>query len=528
MSTRLVATLLTRNAAQAAPLLRDPPPGADYLELRLDALEAPSPKAVTELLGLPRMAPVIATCRAPAQGGLLDVDDATRLALLAAAGDAGADVLDVEDVCLEQFPASVPGERLASCHLTRFVPRLSALARRVAGHGTRFAKLAVPADTPRQLAALAELQDELGDALAVVPIGRLAEAGRVMLAARGSPFTYGAWLPDEPGHPDQPSVASLHDDYAVSLLSAATRFLAVVGHPLRHSLSPLYHNTVLRGVARNTRMLPFDVEALPDLLEVADALRLDGMAVTHPFKRDAIALARAVLPGARSTGAANTLLRTPAGWQARNTDWKAACDLLPRVLRAWRHADGPPAVWLGAVIASAWKGTAGPGARGKGEGRGTPKVLLLGSGGAARAVAVSLFDQEVELAIWSRRLSNARELAAELTENESVPAVAVPDPSHVPADILVNATPVGMPGIDPFELAAMGALQFRPGALALDLTYGGGESPLRDAAAAAGVPVINGEVFFGLQARRQAEVFTDGAASAELRLEAARRCGITP
>ena len=58
----------------------------------------------------------------------------------------------------------------------------------------------------------------------------------------------------------------------------------------------------------------------------ADALKLDGLSITHPLKHEALELAASALPGARVTEAANTLLRTPAGWQARNTDWKAACD----------------------------------------------------------------------------------------------------------------------------------------------------------------------------------------------------------
>jgi len=524
MSTRLIATLMPGKPEDVAEWLRAPPTGVDYAELRLDALAEPTPDAVKQLLALPRSVPIIATCRAPSQGGHGGLDDQTRLALLTLAGEAGADVLDVEDTLLAELPFSTPGDRLASCHLKRHMPRLSALAKRVVAHGTRFAKLAVPADSPKQLVALLALQEELGESIAVVPTGRLALAGRVMMASRGSPLTYGAADDQARGHPDQPTVAALHDDCHVQTVLPSTRFLAVVGSPVRHSMSPRYHNAVLRGVARNTRMVPLDVDDLASLMPSVDALRLDGMAVTFPLKRQALGQVHAVMPGARQTGAANTLLRTPAGWQARNTDWKAACDLLPRMIKAWRFASTEPAAWVDAVITATWKGTTSPGARGKGEGRGPPKILLLGAGGAARAIAVALFEQDVELAIWSRRLAHARSLAEELADD--LPAVAVPDPSHATADIVINATPVGMAGVDPFELSAMGPVAFRPGAVLIDLTYGGGLSPVRDAATAANVPIVDGKVFFGLQARRQAEVFTDGAASAELRRNAAAACGL--
>jgi hypothetical protein len=248
----------------------------------------------------------------------------------------------------------VPGQRLASCHLGKFAPRLSALARRVAGRGAAYGKLAVPADTPRQLAELLALQEEVGRAVSIVPTGRLAEAGRVMLAGRGAALAYGALDAARPGHPDQPLLARLHDVFHVETVGPATRFYAVVARPVAHSLSPAWHNSVFRAVGQDARLVALEAEHMADVLESADALRLDGCAVSHPLKQEALAAAASHMPGALATGAANTLLRTPAGWQARNTDWKAAGELLPRLLRGWRKAH------TGQV----------------------PKVLLLGPGGA--------------------------------------------------------------------------------------------------------------------------------------------------
>ncbi len=485
---------MPRTPAEAAATLRSPPPGADFLELRLDALEEPTPAAVTALLALPRSIAVIATCRA---GGHVAADS-QRLALLAQAGEAGADVLDVDDTLLPQLPDSVPGERLASCHVTHFAPRLISLARRIASQGTRLCKLAVPAGSPRQLVELLALQEQLGPGFAIVPTGRLAETGRVFIAGRGAALSYGAIDLERRGHPDQPGVTRLHEIFGIGTVGPSTRFFAVVANPVAHSLSPAFHNAVYHGVGQDSRMVTLDVDRLSDVLQCADALRLDGLAISHPFKREALTLATSALPGAQATGAANTLLRTrsPAGWQARNTDWKASCDLFPRLLKSWRRAHAGQA----------------------------PRVLLLGSGGAARAVAVALVDQDIELAIWSRRLSNARELCAAL-EN-TLPATAVPDPDHFPADVIVNATPVGMPGSEPDELR-LGAANFRSGALAVDLAYGAASSPFRSAAAEAHAQLTSGEDFFCLQARRQAELFTGAPVPESVRELAARRCGLT-
>ncbi len=489
----LVGTLLPRRPAEAAPVLQQPPQGVDYVELRLDALDEPTPAVVTELLALPRSVPVLATCRSAP--GLEDT--ATRHALLAAAGEAGAELLDIEDSELAGFPASVPGSRMASCHVSRFLPRLDALARRVAGHDTKFAKLAVGAKNPAQLSVLLQLQEEMteetGGRFSLVPTGPLAEAGRVMAAGRGAALGFGALDGDRRGHLDQPTVERLHGVFHIGVVAPTTRFFAVIGNPVAHSMSPAYHNTVFRGAGTDARFVALEVNRVTDVIDHAEDLRLDGFAVTYPLKQEALDLAVTVLPGAEAVGAANTLVRTPAGWQARNTDWKAACELMPRLLRRWRRAHPDR----------------------------TPKVLLLGAGGAARAVAVALLEQDVELAVWSRRLSNARSLAEALSG--TLPALAVPDPGHYPADLVINATPIGMADAPPAEIV-LSPDWFRPEGFAVDLAYGNPESPFRAAAAAAGANLTTGEDFFRMQAKRQAAIFTAGGVPDDVWKRAAQAC----
>jgi len=489
MTCQLVATLMPRIPESAASALLHPPAGTDTIELRLDALPEPDERSVAALLALPRSAPVIATCR-PAPG----LPDEARLALLACAARAGAETIDVEDTLLDGLAGGLPGERLPSCHLTHFAPRLEALLRRLAGHGTPLAKLAVPADAPRQLAELLRLQELFADRVAIVPTGRLSEAGRVMIAGRGAPLAYGALDGQHPGHPDQPPVARLHAVFGLGHVGSQTRFLAVVARPARHSLSPAYHNAAFRLTGQDRRLVALEVDRLSDVLDVADALRLDGLAVSHPFKQEAFELAASRMPGAEAAGAANTLLRTPSGgWQGRNTDWRAACDLLPRLLKGWRKRH--------------------PGQR--------PRMLLLGSGGAARAVAVALFGEDVELGIWSRRPEHAARLARALAD--ALPAVqTVAEPATFASDLVVNATPVGAPFADPAGLPALGGC-FRDRALAVDLSYGAGRSPFRAAAAEAGAQMTSGEEFFFRQARRQTELFTGAPVPDALHAQAVAR-----
>lgn len=519
MSTRLVATCMVRDVTSATAALRDPPPGADFVELRLDALGEPSHADLQTLLDAPRTIPVMVTCRLAAQGGLYAGDEEARLDLLAAALESGADLVDVEDAVWEANAARFDAERcVVSAHLERFVPRLDALAGRLLRRGTRFAKLVVPARNPRALAALLTLQ-ELDERLSVVCTGRLAEAGRVMAAARGAPLTYAALDADDKGHTDQPDVTRLHEVHHVHTAGAGTRFFAVAGTPVGHSRSPAFHNSIMRSAGRAARMVPLDVDKLDDVLELADALRLDGLAVTHPLKAHALDLAEHALPGATTTGAANTLLRAGAGWQARNTDWKAACSLLPRLIAGWRSKR---ADWVEHAVARSRPGS--PERKTKAaDASGSPRVLLLGAGGAARAVAVALVDESVQLDVWSRDPEHAERLVDDLVG--LVEARVRPRPGEPPADLIINATPVGMPGVTA-GLPGAPETWFSERSALVDLTYPSSEpSQLRDAAATAGRPVVQGELFFVLQAARQAGVFCDAAPGKQALARAGEACG---
>jgi shikimate 5-dehydrogenase len=137
-------------------------------------------------------------------------------------------------------------------------------------------------------------------------------------------------------------------------------------------------------------------------------------------------------------------------------------------------------------------------------------------------MAVALLDTGVDLAIWSRRLAHARGLAEALAD--VLPAHPVAEPDDEPSDLVINATPVGSPGAEPRDLG-VSAAAFRPGALAVDLAYGAPDSPFRAAARAAGAHLTDGEDFFYLQARRQAEVFTGGPLPQEVHERAVARCG---
>ncbi len=136
--------------------------------------------------------------------------------------------------------------------------------------------------------------------------------------------------------------------------------LAVLGHPIRHSISPPMHNAALADLARTDARFAdweyfrFEVPAadLSAALRLLHAKRFRGVNLTVPHKVLAFDQVAAVAPAARPVGAVNTLLWTDAGWHGHNTDGYGlaaalqatlACDLrgahviLLRQLLPWRN-----------------------------------------------------------------------------------------------------------------------------------------------------------------------------------------------
>ncbi len=159
-----------------------------------------------------------------------------------------------------------------------------------------------------------------------------------------------------------------------------TRTCGLIGNPVEHTLSPLIQNHLAQSLGQNLVYVPFHVPegGLRAAVEGAYALNLLGLNVTVPYKSRVMEYLDQVDPAARRIGAVNTLVRTGDGFKGYNTD-------MPGLYRAMGE-DGV-----------------------KVTGR---KVLLLGAGGAARAVAVMLWEKGAErIYILNRTPQRARELA---------------------------------------------------------------------------------------------------------------------
>src|SRR5512141_1892566 len=202
-------------------------------------------------------------------------------------------------------------------------------------------------------------------------------------------------------------------------INAQTQFCGVIGNPVDHSLSPAIHNAAFQKLGLNFIYLAFRVEAIGDAIKGLRALgNFRGASVTIPHKVAALSFLDSVEPTARHIGAINTIVATGGTLTGYNTDATGA-------LRALRDGD------------VAMKGR---------------QVIMLGSGGAARAIGFALgteagIDRLTILGIDDQeRTVLARDLRSEtgitvidLPLDEEVLRKVLPD-----AQVLIHCTPMGM------------------------------------------------------------------------------------
>ncbi len=243
--------------------------------------------------------------------------------------------------------------------------------------------------------------------------------------------------------------------------SGTTRIAGVMGWPVSQSLSPRLHGCWLERHGIDGAYLPLPVapEHFGQALRVLSQLGFAGVNVTIPHKEAALAAVDEASALARKVGAVNTVIRRDDGsLYGENTDGYGFLENLRAAAPAWR-ADAGPAV-------------------------------VLGAGGAARAVVVALLDAGVPaIRLVNRTLERAEALAEAVDGPLSVVSWVGREEALAGAALLVNTTALGMDGKGPLTLA-LDDLSER--AVVNDLVYAPLETPLLAAARSAGHIGVDG------------------------------------
>ena len=202
-------------------------------------------------------------------------------------------------------------------------------------------------------------------------------------------------------------------------INGNTRTCGLIGNPVEHTMSPAIHNTLAQAMGENLVYVPFHVPdgCVEEAVKGAWALNLLGCNVTVPYKSRVIPFLKEIDLLAEQIGAVNTLVRIEGGFKGYNTD-------MPGLYRAMCE-DGVEI---------------------EGE-----KVLILGAGGAARAVAMLLLQKGAEqILILNRTLEKAEKIAEEVNgfaDRQVAQALPLTDFRLLPKEekyLAIQTTNVGM------------------------------------------------------------------------------------
>ncbi len=229
-------------------------------------------------------------------------------------------------------------------------------------------------------------------------------------------------------------------------ITGTTKLLAVIGHPVSHSLSPLMHNAALAQMDLDYVYVALSIatDQLPEAIAGFRAIGLAGFNVTIPYKQTIIPCLSEVSALARAVGAVNTVWPTPNGWHGTNTDVAGFVAPLAAMGRDWSQTT----------------------------------VVCLGNGGAARAVVVGcdqlgcrqiqVFGRNPEKLGHFHQSWQASPIAAKLSVHPWADLAS----AIGQANLIVNTTPIGMqPHIDASPLSPSETAAMRSGTIAYDLIY---------------------------------------------------------
>ena len=260
--------------------------------------------------------------------------------------------------------------------------------------------------------------------------------------------------------------------------------LAVLGHPVGHSRSPAMQNAALAELGLGEEWSYEAIDVAPDAFETRVRAMPDegfvGANVTVPHKGAALALADDLSEAAREIGAANTLVFADGEIRAENTDAEGLLRSLP----------GSPT---------------------------ETRALVLGAGGAARAVVWALLREGASVDVWNRTELRSRDLCAELGGEPVV------EPDQASYGLIVNSTAVGLRGESPFGELPLAAARFRRDQIVLDMVYGSGRpTDLLRAATEAGATAVDGIDVLVQQGALSLEIWTGRPAPLDTMRAAAR------
>ena len=422
-------------------------PWVDLVELRLDHFEIEAKPSC----------PVIFTLRKKEQGGVLEIDETTRLEKIEKYLELAPEYCDIEadtdPAFIERIAKKFPKVKwIGSYHNFNETPSdLGALLKTMENPHFAIYKIAVQANSTPDLLQLMIFAKESKAPLSVMSMGEYGQPSRIIAPIVGSLLNYAGLDEDPQLH--RYSLKTLLGTFHYRQLSPDTLIYSLIGDPVEASPGHLFHNSRFQHNAVYIKMRVGGEEA-PEGLKLIRQLPFGGLSVTIPLKELVSLHMDELTPAATAIGAVNTVIFREGRAIGANTDAPGALNAIEKYTPVREK-----------------------------------RLAILGAGGTARAIAYEAMQRGALVSVFNRTTERAEALAEEF----GCEGYALADLGSQPYDILVNTIPPKSGEVP----------QIRPHAVVMDVVYHPKETPLLAAAKKKGCRCIYGEEMFVEQALLQ-------------------------
>ncbi|MFA5698211.1 MAG: shikimate dehydrogenase [Sphaerochaeta sp.] len=289
---------------------------------------------------------------------------------------------------------------------------------------------------------------------------------RILYKRLGSMVSFVSDTNAAPGHLS-PWVMS--EIYRAREITPQTHIYGIIGNPVYHTSSPKIHNRGFEAIRYNAVYLPFLVDSVRSFFKLAELLKIRGFSVTIPHKQAVVPYLGKTSREVKQIGSCNTVVRIQGMWKGINTDYYGFITPIQDLI------------------------TTKP----------IKSALVVGCGGAARAIVYALINHGVKVTILNRTVERAERLA-----QETMSAFDSLENAHRyngNVDLVVQTTNVGMgelEGVNPIS-----SFEFSGSELAYELIYEPKETAFIQKAREAGCSVILGKEMLIEQGKLQFEAF---------------------
>ncbi len=332
----------------------------------------------------------------------------------------------------------IPFRKIRSRHDYEGTPDPESIIRMLSEGDQEISKGAFMARSFTDLHSIFQASKLIGKKHVLLGMGELGEVTRLRQEILGNEFTF--------GYSDKPTAAGQFPTDVMGSLGDDCSIVGVTGHPLHHTKSPIMQNAAIKAAGINAIYLKFDSPSLDNICDVIREYAIRGMNVTIPYKQDIFKILDRVSDTCYEVGAVNTITNSDGVLTGDNTDVEG-------IKFAFRK---------------------------KGKDPKDGKVLILGSGGAARAAAFAFTSMGCRLSIAGRNANTVGEISKDF-------GAEIHDSSVKDYDIIVNCTPIGIvDGQYPTDLTDV-----HSGQIIFDMVYER-ETPILKIAKAKGCGIVDG------------------------------------